>query len=172
MYGAVVELDALADAYRPAAQHQRLVDGGGDRLVLLFVGAVEVGRLSLELRRTGIHHLIDRADVPFLPGLAYLVRCAVRKYRDLLIAESESLGHPQKLWRQRFVDQPALHPGYPVECSREPRVYARSARQFFRRYVPAQCGHECPQPLVVGVYRQVIQDVFLGPIPAVVLPQQ
>ncbi len=54
---AVIEFDPLADAIWPAAQNQDLMRAAGTGLVLLFVGAVQIGRLGLEFGRAGIHAL-------------------------------------------------------------------------------------------------------------------
>ena len=64
VHAAVVELDALPDADGPAADDHRLLSGLRRRLVLLLVGAVEIGRGGVELGGAGIHHLIDGPDVP------------------------------------------------------------------------------------------------------------
>ncbi len=59
---AVVELDALPDAVRAAAQDEDLAAVGGLGFVLRLVGAVEIGRLRLELGGAGIHALEGRRD--------------------------------------------------------------------------------------------------------------
>ncbi len=53
---AVVELDALADAVRPAAEdHHLLAVAGFDLVVAAVVGRVIIGRVGLELGGAGIH---------------------------------------------------------------------------------------------------------------------
>ena len=59
---AVIELDALADAVRPAAEDQDLAAAGGAGFVLGFVGAVQIGRLCLELGCTGVDALEGGVD--------------------------------------------------------------------------------------------------------------
>ena len=58
----VVELDALADAVRPAAEDEHLAAARRRDLGLLVVGAVVVGRLGGELGRAGVDRLVDRPD--------------------------------------------------------------------------------------------------------------
>ena len=57
---AVVELDALADAVRAAAEDDDLLPRRRVRLALLLVGAVEVRRERLELGRAGVDALVGR----------------------------------------------------------------------------------------------------------------
>ncbi len=62
---AVVELEPLPDAVRPAAEDDDLPPRRRIGLALLLVGAVQVGRERLELRRAGIDALV-RGDEPVL----------------------------------------------------------------------------------------------------------
>ncbi len=57
---AVVELDALADAVRAAAEDHHLLARRRIRLALLLVGAVHVRRERLELGRAGVDALVGR----------------------------------------------------------------------------------------------------------------
>ena len=63
VHAAVVELDALADAVGPAAQHHDFLAAGRPRLALLLVGRIHVGGAGGELRRAGIHALVHRPDI-------------------------------------------------------------------------------------------------------------
>ena len=67
MHAAVVELDALADAVRTAAEDHDLALLRRLRLALFLVGRVHVGRRGGELRRAGIDALVDRAHVERVP---------------------------------------------------------------------------------------------------------
>ena len=66
VHAAVVELDALADAVRAAAEDHDLLAIGRIRLALLFVGRVQIGRGARELGRAGVDPLIDRSHVLFV----------------------------------------------------------------------------------------------------------
>ena len=57
---AVVELDALPDPVRPAAEDDDLLPRRRVGLALLLVGAVEIRRERLELRRARVDALVDR----------------------------------------------------------------------------------------------------------------
>ena len=59
---AVVELDALPDAVRAAAEDHDLLPRRRIGLALLLVGAVEVRRERLELRRAGVDALVGRLE--------------------------------------------------------------------------------------------------------------
>jgi hypothetical protein len=73
MHAAVVELDALADAVRTAAQHHDLLLAGGLGLALLVVAGVEVGGLGGELGRAGVHPLVDRPHAQRMARAAHLM---------------------------------------------------------------------------------------------------
>ncbi len=70
---AVVELDSLPDAVGPAAQDDDLLAVGRRRLVLVFVGRVEVRRVALELGGAGVHALVHRRDAVLLAKLMDLL---------------------------------------------------------------------------------------------------
>ncbi len=59
---AVVELDALADAVRPAAEDHDLAFRVGATLVLVAVGGVVVRRVGFEFRRAGVDEAIGGDD--------------------------------------------------------------------------------------------------------------
>ena len=61
VHAAVVELDALADAVGPAAEHHDLLLVGRLGLALVLVGRVHVGGVGRELGRAGVDALVDRA---------------------------------------------------------------------------------------------------------------
>ncbi len=62
MHAAVVELDALADAVRPAAEDHDLLAFGPLGLVFAFVGRIQIGRERLELGAAGIDGIEYRFD--------------------------------------------------------------------------------------------------------------
>ncbi len=62
MAAAVIELDALANAVRPAAQNNDFASRRRRGFIFLFVGGVEVRRIAIELGRAGVHFLEYRRD--------------------------------------------------------------------------------------------------------------
>ena len=73
VHAAIVELDALADAVRPAAQHHHLLAVGGLRLALLLVRRVHVRGARRELRGAGVDALVHRPDAERMPARAHVV---------------------------------------------------------------------------------------------------
>src|SRR5215831_15072263 len=63
MATAVIELDSLAYAIWSAAQDDDLLLGSRRRLILFFVGRIEVRRVALELRGASIHSLVNRSNL-------------------------------------------------------------------------------------------------------------
>ena len=59
VHAAVVELDALPDPVRPAAEDHDLAAVRRPRLALVLVGRIEVGRVRLELGGAGVDALVD-----------------------------------------------------------------------------------------------------------------
>src|SRR5690606_1698860 len=66
VYAAVIELDALADTVRAAAEYHHFLSVGRLRLALFFVSRVHVSRRGRELGRAGIDTLIDRPDTELM----------------------------------------------------------------------------------------------------------
>ena len=102
MNAAIIELNALADANGAAADDHRLIPLQRPGLVLLLVGAVEIGRLSSKLSGTGIHQLIYRQYLPPVAQLPDLLRQPVGQGPYLLIGEAEALCLPHELGGELF----------------------------------------------------------------------
>ncbi len=97
VHAGVVELDALADPVGPRAEDHDLVARGGRRLVFLFVGRVEVGRVRLEFGRAGVHHLEGGADPRLEPqGPDFRFRLSA-ELRDPPVGEAHLFGLPERL---------------------------------------------------------------------------
>src|SRR5205807_9271295 len=73
VHAAVVELDALPDAIRPRPEYHDGRTLAGDRLVLVLVGRVVVGRLRLELGAARVDGLERGRDTGFEPAAPDLV---------------------------------------------------------------------------------------------------
>ena len=109
VHGAVVELYPLADADGPAADNERAVALQRRRLILLIVGAVEVGRLRLELGGAGVDHLVHGAHAPLMAEGAHLLRQPVGQRADDGVGESEPFRLSQELRGQRLGEEALLH---------------------------------------------------------------
>src|SRR5690606_16974990 len=97
VHAAVVELDALADAVRAAAQDHDLPRGRRIRLALLFITGVHVGRVARELRGAAVHSLEDRSHVFLVTCCSYAGFLDLQQLRDPPIAEALALEPPQRL---------------------------------------------------------------------------
>ena len=100
MDAAVVELDPLPDAVRPAAQDDDFLPFRRTRLAGPLVGRIEIGRLGFEFGGAGVHALVGdaaggavrRAGNPLLSnGFGSLSG----QLRDAAVGEAEPFGLPQ-----------------------------------------------------------------------------
>src|SRR5690348_13715313 len=101
MAAAIVKLDALADAVGSAAEdHDPLFAWLlGRRFVFLFVGAVVIRRVGLELGRAGIDRLVGGHDAAGLAAVADRHFAGVPDRRELPIGETELLGTASEVVR-------------------------------------------------------------------------
>ena len=123
MDGAVVELDALADADGTGAEDDDLFLAGAvlvdefPGLVLLVKGGIEVGSLGLKLGGTGIYHLIGSIEpfFGFLPGQCChgSVQEAHLLGLQVFVLGQFSIGQPVLHFRQlaEFIEEPAVDHG-------------------------------------------------------------
>ena len=95
VHAGVVELDALADPVRTAAQDQHRRPGPRLHLGLVVVGAVVVRRPGGELGRAGVDRLVDRPDAEGPADAADHVLAQVPEAGDLGVGEAVPLGRPQ-----------------------------------------------------------------------------
>ena len=119
---AVVELDSLANADRPGTQHDHPLPPRGRRLVLLVVGAVEVGGCRPELGGAGVHHLIDRGDARLPAQGTDDTGLPPGQLGDLVVGEAQPLALPQQVRGQVLPLQPLLVPDDMTDLVQEPAV--------------------------------------------------
>ena len=90
---AIVKLDALADAVRPAAEdHHLLAVAGFDLVVAAVVGGIIIGRVGLELGGAGIHEPVTGHQAELLALGADGVFRLPGQMGDLPVGEAERLG--------------------------------------------------------------------------------
>ncbi len=93
---AVIELDALADAVRPAAEDHHLLLVARTHLVIAaVVGRIIIRRVGLELGGAGIHEPIARHEAELLALGADVVFGLAGQMGDLPVGETERLGFGQ-----------------------------------------------------------------------------
>ena len=95
VHAAVVELDALTDSVRAAAEDHDPIPVAGAHLALVLPGGVVVGRLGLELGSTGVDELVGRLDAVLLAGGADGRRLDGAGRRDLSVGVAQALGLAQ-----------------------------------------------------------------------------
>ena len=122
---AVIELDALADAVRTAAEHDHLAALGLRRLVVLAERAVVVRRLRHKLRGTGVHQAVAALDAELDPAVKHLALETPHEVRNLAVGVALELRllhqlkgnvlHPELL-------NPLLRFNEVLDLTQEPRV--------------------------------------------------
>ncbi len=95
VHAGIVELDALADPVRPAAEDDDSRTAGGRDLVPLVVAGVQVRRGRSELGGAGVNHVVHRPDPDGVPPHAYLRLGQSGELADLRVGESCRLGRDQ-----------------------------------------------------------------------------
>ncbi len=175
MAAAVVELDALADAVRPAAEDHDLVARRGIGLALALVGAVEVGGERLELGRAGVDALVGRREVEVEARRAHGVLVDAEDRAELAVADAGPLQRAQHLGGDAA--QPAK-PGRAHqldelrELRQEPGVDPGQLVQVFDRPAALQGAEHRPHA-PVGRHAQLALQrplLLLFRQPVVVLP--
>ncbi len=149
---AVVELDALADAIRPAAQDDHLLRGGRIGLADLLVRPVHVGRERLELGRARIDALVGRQQPFFLAALPDEAFADAEHGRDVRITEARPLERAQHVRGHRAELAQAGH--LPQlddlgELRQEPRVHVCQLVQLLHRIATLERAEERPHAAVV-----------------------
>jgi len=67
---AVIEFNSLPDAVRTGAENDNFLLRGGCRLILFFIGRVEIRCVAFELGGAGIDALVDRLQAVLLAEVA------------------------------------------------------------------------------------------------------
>ena len=135
---AVVELDALADAIRPAAENHDLAFRVGAILVLVAVGGVVIRRVSFEFRRAGVDEAIGGDDAG---GDALRADFFSLTPNECASWRSEK---PRRLKRRNSGIPPdgssgRLEPGHPVHpCKHQHLARSSKTNIAFRSDVPSQ----------------------------------
>ncbi len=139
---AVIELDSLPDAIGPAAQDDDLLAVSRRRLVLFFVGRVQIRRVALELGGAGVDALEYRPNVVLLAKLMDLLagRAAVlhlERFAQARVGEAHALDLAQPLGVDRLRAQLRLHIGDLLQLVQEPGIDVGHLRQSRARSCPA-----------------------------------
>src|SRR2546422_10477933 len=176
---AVVELDALADAIRSAAEDDDLRLRVRIRLARRFVRAVQIRRERLELRRARVDALVHRRQAHRRPSISDRRLRRVECERELFIAKTGALQAAHVVGREAVetsVRGRAPHGGNLGELAQEPRIDLRDLVDLVE--VPATIdGAEQIPHATIGrnreplAQRHIVLDVVVysgGPCPPVV----
>ncbi len=145
MHAAIIELDALADAVRPAAQDEhflrirRLRFAFGRRHPVAFVAAIHIGRLRGELGGAGVDALEHRAHFQRMACLAHFQFVGAGQRGQLLIREAQrfQMLQARRVFRQAVFLHPGLGIGNALQLADEPRVVFRDALNFLDAHTHA-----------------------------------
>ena len=99
VHAGVVELDALADPVRPAAEDDHLRRAALRHLGLVVVGRVEVRRARRELGGAGVHRVVHRPHPEAPADLADDGLGGAAQLGDLRVGEAVLLGRGQRAAR-------------------------------------------------------------------------
>ena len=103
MHAAIIEFNSLSDADRAAADDYGFISLQRLGFIFLLVSAVKIGCLSIKLGGAGIHHFVDRPDIPFVPQLSDLFGQPVGQSADLNVRETQPFGIPHQFRSQGFM---------------------------------------------------------------------
>jgi hypothetical protein len=94
VHAAIIELDALADAVRPAAEnHHLLLVGIPAHLVITaIISGIIIGRVRLELRGARIHQPVTRNQTEFFAQRADFILRFAGEIGDLAVGKPERFG--------------------------------------------------------------------------------
>ncbi len=102
MHTAVIELDALPDAIRAAAENHDLVGARRIGLAFLFVRRIQVGGRRREFRRAGVHALESGSQICLLAVLTHDRLLDSKQDRDTAVREALALQHAQAIAPERL----------------------------------------------------------------------
>ncbi len=163
VHAAIVELDALADAVGPAAEHHDFFARGRRGFALFVVGRVEISRLRAELGRAGIDplehrpHLQRTAAVAHrrLGGVQQLGKAAIRE--ALLLERVEMLAIELVEGEVALQLQLGLHDV--LNLRQKPRVDAGELVHFVQAHALRERVADIPDALGAGLAQLLLQHL-------------
>jgi len=159
---AIVELDALADAVRAAAEHHDLPAVGGLGLALLVVRRIHVRGLGRELGSAGVDALVDRAHALGVSLCTHLFLARAQQLGQTPIGKSLGLDKAH-LQRRQLGQRTALQRLFGrddlLDLRQEPRVDGGLVEDFLRAHADAKCVGHVQQPLRAGL-ADLLNDLF------------
>ncbi len=151
---AVVELDALADPVRAAAENHDLLALGRLGLALLLVGGVHVGGLRRELGGAGVDALVDRPHAQLVAARADRGLVGPEQPRQAAIRKSLRLQIPDFLdgqARQRASLEGPLAGDDLLDLRQEPRIDRRLLEDLVEAHADPERVGDVEEPLGAGL---------------------
>ena len=177
VYAAVIELDALPDPVRAAAQHDDLVARTRRGLAFVLVGRIQISGISGELGSAGIHALVDRAHAEGLAQRAHRGFVGAGELGQARVGETAALERAQTLGIQTFEARSgdfALAGDQFFDLVEEPWVDERQRVHVFHRHAGAESVGEIEHAFRAGFLHFATQaghafvgaQVEVGPVEA------
>ena len=182
VHAAVVELDALADTVRAAAEnHDFLFAARRHDFVFVAVAGVVVRREGLELRRARIHETIGRVDAPIFPVGPHGREVALEDVRELRVGETKLFRAAQQIRvdrqlgarrarRGRRCRQRLLHFENLVQLRQEPAVNLRDLENAVHGVAGLERVADEVNALSVGPAELGVNNLFLDGLVVAVFP--
>ena len=163
---AIIELDALADAVRPAAKDHDPPPAGqlGGRFVFVLVGRIIIRRVGLELGRAGIDRLERRRDAPRLAMPPHVDFGRVPDDGQLAVGKAELLRPAEQgvvnIFERPDRPQLLLHLDQFFEIVQKPGVDGRQFVDFVNREARFHRVAQIPDALIArhGEFRADVID--------------
>ena len=156
MAAAVIELDALPDAVRPAAEDHHAAFAGlfRRRFVFIFVGRIIIGRVGLELGRAGIDRLERGHDPPRFAMPAHVDLRGVPDHGQLPVGKAELLGPAERgvvdVVQAADAAQLLFHLHDLLQILQEPGIDAGQIVDFLDRHAVFHGVAQVPHALIAG----------------------
>ena len=167
MHATVVELDALADPVRPAAEDHDLVGVRRVRFALLLVGRIHVRGVACELGRATVDALEHGPDPMTMARIPDRRLVESRQRREPAVAESLALEIEQAAPVERVGTvrgKRLFRANEVLDLGEKPRVDRGQRGQFIERHAEAERVRHVPEPLT-ACHAQLVTEpgmVLLG----------
>ncbi len=165
VHAAVVELDALADAVRAAAEHHDFLFRGRLRLALVLVGRIHVRRLGGELGSAGVHPLVHRPDAELVALGAHRFLIGIEQVAQAPVGESLALEGTQRSGVD-VVEAPIVELHLELDdlldLVEEPRIDVREPVHLFEREAVFEGVAHVPDALRSGLAELALERLAIA----------
>ena len=160
VHAAVVELDALPDPIRTAAEDHHLLSVGRLRFALVLVGRVHIGSPGREFRGAGVDALVHRPDPERVTARAHVGFRGLGQVRQSPVGEAHALERAQTSGRQvlelALLDFELGVDDF-LDLCQKPAIDSGVRVDFFERHADRERVGDVPESLGARV-RQLVGD--------------